>query len=88
MFGFIQNEAVEVPGSCMTLFEIATDKQFPMGIRKKVLEIVGMFGKRAGVDDLAEMLSVPFKRHRFTVLIYRSTAFAGGDEQQCRQGRV
>ena len=60
MFGFIQNEGVEMPGSCFTLFEIATDERFPMDMRKKVLDIIKMFGKRAGVEDLAEMLSVHF----------------------------
>ena len=58
MFGFMQTESVEVPGSCMTLFEIATDKRFPMDMRKKVLEIIRKFGKRGGVDDLPKMLSV------------------------------
>ena len=50
----------------MTLFEIATDKRFPMDTRQKVLYIITMFGKRAGVDDLTQMLSVPFQTLNFT----------------------
>ena len=70
MIGFIQTEAVEVPGSCMTLFEIATDKRFPMDMRKKVLEIIRIFGKRAGVDDLPKILSVNSTAHIFILSIF------------------
>jgi len=58
IFGFIRAEAVEVPGTCVSLFEIVTDERFADDTRMKAREIISMFGKRAGVDNLPEILSL------------------------------
>ena len=53
---------MEVPGTCVSLFEIVMDERFAEDTRMKAREIISMFGKRAGVDNLPGLLSVTFQK--------------------------
>ena len=57
---FMQSEALEIPGTCSSLFEIAADTRFPTDMRRKVHEIITMFGNRVGIDDLRHTLTVNY----------------------------
>ena len=56
--GFIQDESIELPGTCFSLYEVATDNRFPEEIHTAAKELINMFGQRSNIADLLTFLSV------------------------------
>ena len=60
ILGFLKNEAVEIPATCYSIFQVALSDQFPEGIRMNAEKILETFGKRINVEDILQFVTVTF----------------------------
>merc|ERR1719483_1215945 len=57
ILGFLKNEAVEIPATCYSIFQVALSDRFPEGIRMNAEKILETFGQRINVENILQFVT-------------------------------
>ena len=60
ILGFLKNEAIEIPDTCYSIFQIALSEQVSENIRMNAKTILEFFGQRINVDNMLQFATVTF----------------------------
>ena len=58
ILGFLKNEAIEIPGTCYSIFQIVLSERVSEDIRTNAEAILETFGQRINVDNILKFATV------------------------------